>query len=357
MKSTRRIVLSIIFWIAVAVLALIAAFLGYATIGDFRPPATGKLQITGNGSASLVPADSTLTFYSWNTGYCGLGKEMDFLPEGGEMIRPSKEQYKSYREGVIYQLTTLDRPDFILLQEVDTLSKRTYRDNQAKRIEASFSKYSAAYALNYKVNFVPVPLFRPVGKVTSGQLTLSKWSPVESERHSFNSSYGWPKKLFMPDRCFILSRFNVTNGKQLVLINLHNSVFSNASDMPAIELASLKKVMEDEYLKGNYVIAGGDWNQNPLSYDSAAIKAGYKAYAIHPGIPSDFIAQNWQWAFDPSQPTNRKVDKPYEKAATPVTTIDFFVVSPNVELKAAQTIETGFSYSDHQPVGIAVKLR
>lgn len=357
MKSKRRINLSIIFWIAVALLAVIAAFLCYATISDFRPPATGKLQITGNGSALLVPADSTLTIYSWNTGYCGLGKEMDFLPEGGKMIRPSKEKYKSYREGVIYQLTTLDRPDFLLLQEVDTSSKRTYRDNQAKRIEASFSKYSAAFALNYKVNFVPVPLFRPVGKVTSGQLTLSKWSPAESERYSYNSSYGWPKKLFMPDRCFILSRFNVTNGRQLVLINLHNSAFSNGSDMLAIELASLKKVMENEFSKGNYVIAGGDWNQNPINYHSAAIDTGYKGYTIHPGIPQEFIPQNWQWAFDPSQPTNRKVDKPYEKTVTPVTTIDFFVVSPNVELRAAETIETGFSYSDHQPVGIAVKLR
>jgi endonuclease/exonuclease/phosphatase family metal-dependent hydrolase len=357
MKSTRRIALVVIFWFTVAILVVIGAFLCYATIYDFRPPATGKPQITGNGLDSLVPADSSLTIYSWNIGYCGLGKEMDCFSEGGKMVRPSKEQYKSYREGVVYQLTTLDRPDFLLLQEVDSLSKRTYRDNQVKRIEASFSNYSAAFALNYKVNFVPIPLFQPLGKVTAGQLTLSKWSPAETERHSISSSYRWPKKLFMRDRCYILSRFNVSNGKQLVLINLHNSALSDAADKLAMELASLKTLMVNEYLKGNYVIAGGDWNQNPLPYDSASIKAGCNAYTKHPGIPPDFIEQNWQWAFDPSQPTNRNADKPYQQAVTPVTTIDFFILSPNVELRVAKTIETGFSYSDHQPIGIAIKLR
>ncbi len=357
MKSTRRIALVVIIWIAAIILAVIVAFLCYATIYDFRPPATTKLQITGNGSVSLVPADSSITIISWNIGHCGLGKEMDYFFEGGKMVRPSKDRYKSYREGLIYQLTTLDRPDFILLQEVDSSSKRTYWDNQVSRIEASFSNYSAAFALNHNVIFFPLPLFSPLGKVSAGQLTLSKWSPADTEHHSMSSSYGWPKKLFMPYRCFILSRFNVSNGKQLVLINLHSSDFSNGVGKLADELSKLKLVMGQEYLKGNYVIVGGDWNQNPLPYDSASIKAGYKAYTINPGIPSDIIPQNWQWAFDPSLPTYRNVDKPYQKTITPVTTIDFFVLSPNIELRATKTIETGFSYSDHQPIGIAIKLR
>jgi endonuclease/exonuclease/phosphatase family metal-dependent hydrolase len=357
MKSTGRALLSVILVIGGAILVVIVTFLCYATINDYKPPSNENLPIAGNGSVAPIPTDSSLVFYTWNIGYCGLGKEMDFFYEGGKMVRPSKEQYKTYREGVIYQLTTLDRPDFILLQEVDSSSKRTYRDNQVRRIEASFSNYAAGFALNYKVKFVPIPIFRPMGKVTAGQLTLSRWTPEKAERHAYTSSYAWPKNLFMLNRCFILSRFNVTNGKQLVVINLNNSAFCDAAEIGEKELATLKTVMLDEFSKGNYVIAGGDWNQNPFPYDSISITGGYKVYAIHPGIPSGFIPQNWQWAYDPSQPTNRDVDKPYQKATSPVTTIDFFVLSPNVELRTIKTIETGFQYSNHQPVGMKVKLR
>ena len=48
-------------------------------------------------------------------------------------------------------------------------------------------------------------------------------------------------------------------------------------------------------------------------------------------------------------PTCRGDDIPYEKGVTYTTTVDGFIVSDNVSARATN-IETGFAYSDHNPV-------
>jgi endonuclease/exonuclease/phosphatase family metal-dependent hydrolase len=357
MKSNRQLIFQIVLWPVVAIVSAIAGFLIYASLTNFRPKPVEIISVSGKGLEIPVPADTNLVFYTWNIGHCGLGKQMDFFCEGGKMVRPAKEQYKNFREGVVYQLTILDRPDFLLLQEIDSLAKRSYRDNQVKRIQASFSQFSAAFAINYKVNYVPFPVFHPMGEVISGQLTFSRFRPEKTERYAYPSTYCWPKKLFMPDPCFMLTRFKVSNGKQLVLINLHNSVLNDAAEMRDKELGVLKSLILDEYIKGNYVIAGGDWNRNPVAYDSSAVAEGFKACTINPGITKDFLPKDWQWAYDPEFPTNRSVKTAYVKGQTPVAIIDFFMLSPNVELKTVSSLETGFSYSHHQPVGMIVRLK
>jgi len=193
--------------------------------------------------------------------------------------------------------------------------------------------------------------------VKAGLLTLSRYKPLEAVRYNFPSTYSWPKRLFMIDRGFILTRYKVSNGKQLVIINTHNSPYSDAADMRTKELNMLKEIIEREYALGNYVITGGDWNQNPIAFDPASIKDGNRVKEITPGIPADFLPGEYTWAFDPKYPTNRDVNEPYSKGKTPTTIIDFFILSPNISLLTANTLQTNFEFSDHQPVGMIVELK
>jgi endonuclease/exonuclease/phosphatase family metal-dependent hydrolase len=338
------------------VLLCLAAFLLFATVTDYKPAEKETLIMAKASLPDTIPAGK-LELYTWNIGYCGLGKKMDFFYEDGKMVRPEKDYYEQCRDGIIYQLATLSKLDFILLQEVDQQSERTFLDDQVIRVKATFRDYAAFFALNYKVPFVPVPPTSPMGKVKSGILTLSRFQPVEATRYSFPSAYSWPKRLFMLDRCFVLTRYNVSNGKQLVIINTHNSAYSDAVEMRAKELKLLKDVIVSEFSKGNYVIAGGDWNQNPLPFIKDDIKDGNSVKAISPGIPANFLPAGFTWAFDPKYPTNRDVNKPYTKGETLTTIIDFFVLSPNITLLTTNTLQTNFEFSDHQPVGMIVELK
>jgi len=77
---------------------------------------------------------------------------------------------------------------------------------------------------------------------------------------------------------------------------------------------------------------------------------------IEPVIEPDFFPEGWQWVFDPEVPSNRDVNQPYTKGKTPTTIIDFFVVSPNLEVIDVKTQDLGFEWSDHHPVRMRFRL-
>ncbi|NTW25441.1 MAG: hypothetical protein HGA37_12145 [Lentimicrobium sp.] len=336
----------------IAIVIAIAGFFVYQTISEFDPEPAEPVAIPA--LATTIP--DTITITTYNIGYCGLGAEMDFFYEGGKMVRPEKETFDKYLSGVMGRLSTFEESDFILLQEVDTLAKRSWYANQYRLIKNKFSEYHSFFTLNYKA-WVPMPVLQPMGKVHAGIMTLGKSVPVEAARHAFATGYSWPMSLFMLKRCFLETRYDAGNGKQLVLLNTHNSAFSDAAEIRDKELAQLSLVMNEEYAKGNYVIIGGDWNQNPAVFDSTAVLDNYLVKTIKPPIPRDFLPEGWTYAYDPTHSTNRDVDIPYVDGKTKTTLIDFFVLSPNISLISAKTTPTGFVESDHQPVTVRLVLQ
>ncbi|MCF8387181.1 MAG: hypothetical protein K9G47_04805, partial [Bacteroidales bacterium] len=129
-------------------LALLGSFLVYISVNDFDPPARIKLDVMGPGEDVL--ADSReFTFLSWNIGYAGLGKEMDFFYDGGVQVRPEQDQFNTYWTGICSILTKLDTIDFILLQEVDMRSKRSYFTDQKDSISSIFNEHYESFAVNY----------------------------------------------------------------------------------------------------------------------------------------------------------------------------------------------------------------
>jgi endonuclease/exonuclease/phosphatase family metal-dependent hydrolase len=365
--------LKIILYLIAGMGILFLLFLGQATIRDYRPGTEESAQISGN-APELTAKDSVFTITTWNLGYFGLGKECDFFFDGGKMTRPSKEEYVNYSEGVIKYIENKEKSDFYFFQEVDVNAKRSYSDDQVDRLRQIFQGMESSFALNYVVPFVIVPVTNPMGKVKSGILTFSSFKTSMNNRYAFPTGYTWPVNLFQLDRCFMLSRIPMPDGRQLVLINTHNEAFDDGSQRKK-QLAVLKDLMLAEYEKGNYVVTGGDWNQNPVGFGDWAIwrlgdltigrlgdwtigrfsndDVGRK---IEPAIEPDFFPDDWQWVFDPELPTNRDVLAPYEKGVTKTTIIDFFVVSPNVEVLKVETDDLGFAWSDHQPVRMTFRL-
>jgi endonuclease/exonuclease/phosphatase family metal-dependent hydrolase len=351
-----------------ALLFLAGAFillLAWATMADYKPPTTIPAETAGNAPA-IEPDDTVFTMTSWNLGYFGLGKECDFFFDGGKMTRPEQEQYQHYSGKALDYLEKNEKADFYYFQEVDLYSKRSYFDNQAKRLQNIFEGMESSFALNYVVPYVVVPVKNPMGKVNSGILSFSSFKTSENTRYAFPTSYSWPVRLFQLDRCFMLSRVPLPAGKELVLINTHNEAFDDGSQR-AKQMEVLKDLMLAEYAKGNYVIVGGDWNQNPVGLGDWTIgrldDLGIWGFlnsdvgrTIEPAIEPDFLPQEWQWVFDPEIPSNRDVIGPYERGKTKTTIIDFFVVSPNIKVLDIKTEDLGFEWSDHQPVTMKFKL-
>lgn len=350
-----RALLKVFGYIFGAILVFLIVLIAYATFTNYKPPLSKQLNIEGENNDYTI-GKQRISLLTWNIGYGGLGKMMDFFYEGGEMVRPDHKSYRSHLNGILDFLSTHNTINFILLQEVDRNARRSYHTNQQLMLNSVLENYSSVFAKNYDVEFVPLPFTSPMGKVEAGLMTLTQYRPIEAERHSFKANYSWPKNLFMLDRCFILTKFNVSNGKQLIVINTHNSAFDSGGKLRKQQLEKLKKFMRKEFKKGNYVIAGGDWNLNPPSFKPGEVNAGYQAEALGTPVDKDIFPVNWQWVYDPVLPTNRDVSAPFEKQTTKTTIIDYFVISPNVKVDTVKVIDLQFRSSDHQPVLMEVVL-
>jgi endonuclease/exonuclease/phosphatase family metal-dependent hydrolase len=353
-----QIVVKAIKIVAGMVIILMVAILGFLlflTLTDYYPAEKETITIEGKG-IKLPPVKKEFTFLTWNIGYSGLGRKMDFFYEGGTRVRPEKTEFTGYLKGICQFLSSNDSIDFIFLQETDVHSKRSYYTDEVEEIGKLLPERCSLFAKNYDSRFVPVPLNNPMGRVVSGIACFNRFRPDTAERIDYGTRFSWPKQLALLKRCFIVMRYKLTSGKEFVVITLHNSTFDNGGTLRRKELTMLQFYVLAEYSKGNYVVTGGDWNNNPRGYNPQFVNTGDVAKVIDPKLDSTFLP-GWRFAFDPSAPSNRDVDMPYQKGKTKTTIIDFYVVSPNVEVESVHAVAMGFRFSDHQPVVMKIVFK
>jgi len=346
---------ALIFVLTIAL--LIGLYIGgnliYGTITDFKPAPSEILPVENGQTAKAE--DSTFTFLSWNIGYGGLGAKDDFFYDGGKTSISPEKNVKENLEGIKKFLQSKAETDFILLQEVDRNSKRSYYNDELKHISVYLPNHSYAYAKNYVVDFVPVPYLSPMGKVDAGLGSYSKYRVEEAMRYQLPGSFPWPQRIYFLDRCILTQRVKLANSKELIVVNLHNSAYDETGELKALELAYIKAFLLKEFEKGNYIVVGGDWNQTPPGWNNRTYTKAGDDY-VPANISKDFLP-DWQWAYDASSPTNRNLKAAYNKETTSCTVIDFFLVSPNLKIESIATEDMQFTFSDHQPVELRVKLR
>ena len=66
-------------------------------------------------------------------------------------------------------------PDFILFQEIDTSSDRSWHVNQVSEAESRFGSYASYFAQNFHTAFLAYPLTEFHGTSNSGILTLQTY--------------------------------------------------------------------------------------------------------------------------------------------------------------------------------------
>jgi len=329
----------------------------YASITKFKPEAVVDVPAFSKAAQSenqIASTDSSLDFLIWNIGYGGLGAEANFFYDGGEMVVSPKEMVEKYNKGIVDFLSKSEA-DFILLQEADTTGRRSWKINQKENIAAARPNDFYAFAVNYDVQFVPVPYTNPMGRVLGGLLSFSSFTPVENKRIQLPNKDKFPDQLFYLERCLLLQRFKLPNGKDLVVVNTHFEAYDNG-EVKAKQMAFTKTILVEEYNKGNYVVMGGDWNISPPGFAAHSFAKEPETDYLDANANANYI-EGWNYAFDPSVATNRKNKTAFDAAKTFTTIIDYFLVSPNLEVEEVKGIDLGFKSSDHQPVKLRVRLK
>ena len=353
MKVVKKILLALAIILGALLLGAVALFT-YLTITEFRPKPEQTVEVVDNRENTPLEKKE-FTVLSWNVGYCALGQESEFFMDGGKEVRPDSEKIIDKNFDGVLQLLKQQNPDFIFLQEVDSGSKRSYQKDEVALLRKDLALPSA-YALNYSCNYVPYPL-PTLGRVRSGLLTFSDYGITDAKRISLPCPFSWPVSMANLKRCLLVTRVPVEGtDRELVLVNLHLEAYDDGEGKKA-QTEQLLGFLEEEYKKGNYVIAGGDWNQ--IFPESLELYPNTHEDLWTPGYLNESdLSEGWRYVWDAAAPTCRLLNQPYnpqDTAGTQYYVIDGFLVSPNVEA-TAETLDEGFAFSDHNPVLLTVRI-
>lgn len=360
MKKVVSVIVCFILMLVIGAGSVIA----YLSVSEFNPGDVEAGEMLGEGMGEVHIGD-TIRVMTWNLGYGALGDNADFFMDGGKMVNTAdKDRVIANLNDIASVIADAD-PDILLTQEIDRNSARSHFIDEMEYLtdnsKAELFKGKRAFAANFNVSFVPLPI-PPIGKVYGGIATFEKYDITSAERLSLPCPFSWPLRTFNLKRCLLRTRIPVRNSdKELVIINLHLEAYDSGEGKIA-QTKILKEVIRTEIDAGNYVIAGGDFNQVFSNVDTSA-------FPVHEGMWSagaidvnefddDFI-----FVADSAAPSCRSLDRPLAGAASrdpkdfQYYIIDGYIVSSNIEIESFTTKDLGFASSDHNPVIMDFKLK
>lgn len=342
------------------VLYMVYVVFSYSRIEDNIPV---EVVNTTNQDNKFAEVNREYTIITYNIGFGAYTSDFSFFMDGG------KSSWANSKSSVIAcidgdcELLKKFSPDILLLQEVDQDSTRSYHVDEAKMISDFFKDYAHNFAYNYNSAFFMYPITQPHGTSNAGLLTIADFQMNSALRRSLpitDSLY----KLFDMDRCYVITRIPVNNGKELILYNVHLSAYTDQADVVTKQITMLVADIKSELEKENYVICGGDFNQDMLGNSSEIFgtenveNTWAKPFPTHllPAgvrIASSELDEEERYHLTASC---RNADSPYVRGESFVIFIDDFLISDNIKMMTLETIDNSFLYSDHNPVMMKFQL-
>lgn len=303
------------------------------------------------------------TICSYNIGFGAYSDDYSFFMDGGKYSRAFDKA--AVKENVSGALETVKQfqPDFFLIQEVDQDSTRSYHIDEIKMVKDAFPEYANNYASNFHSKYLFYPIYEPHGASNAGLSTFSKFKMLSSIRRSLPISTS-AFKLIDLDRCYVATRIAVENGKELVLYNVHLSAYTVDDNIVINQIKMLVEDMQQEIAVGNYVLCGGDFNQDMLGNSPDLFRTSHDLSNWATPFPEEVLPEHIvtmtslmsEKDIRSLAPSCRTADAPYKEGESFVTFIDGFLMSDNIQMIEFQSIDTGFRYSDHNPVIMKIRI-
>ena len=338
-----------------AIIVIALGYFAYVFISYHRIEDNLVIVPYGTTETESIAAGKEMTITSYNIGFGAYSDDYTFFMDGGkESWAFSKEAVYENIDGAMGVIEE-QKPDIALFQEVDYDGTRSYHVDEVALVQEDMwelGQYAALFAQNYDSPFLMYPITQPHGANKAGIMTFSKAEMFDGIRRSLPIEEGLSKVLDL-DRCYSKVRVQVDNGKQLVIYNMHLSAYTSKAETAEIQLSMVIQDMQEEYDKGNYCIAGGDFNRDllgnsPEIFHTAKLEDNW-AQPVNMSLFTDDITLVAPFQEADMIASCRNPDKPYEEGDF-VVTVDGFIVSANVEVTYANVIDAGFKYSDHNPV-------
>ena len=354
MKVLKKILKALLV-IVIVLLVLVGGLLTWLTIVEYKPEDTEVVPVQSvGGQAKSLAAGDSIKFVAWNIGYGALGDNADFFMDGGKMVYTGDEARVRENMDNIANEVRAQAPDILLLQEIDLDSSRSRHINETLYFDG-MGFNNRTFANNFKVAFFPIPI-PPYGHIDSGIATYSSYQTTSATRVQLPCPFSWPIRTFNLKRCLLITRIPVEGGKELVIVNLHLEAYDDGEGKAA-QAQMLMDILNEETAKGNYVIAGGDFNQVFSNVDNK--------YPVFPeqwqpaALDISPYEDTWQFIMCSDTASCRSLYAPLagnDPNSLQYYTIDGFIVSSNIRVDSHEIVDLGFVSSDHNPQVLNITL-
>jgi endonuclease/exonuclease/phosphatase family metal-dependent hydrolase len=350
---------------AILLVVLLAVVVGALWLGAYRPgPRLAMPVITDPAAPRLAPGQR-LKLLSWNIQYlAGKGYVFwyDELDGSGPDTRPAPDAVIRTADQVA-RLIREEKPDLVLLQEVDEGARRTGQLDQTKLLLDRLGDAYPCRAETFYWKAAFVPDSHLMGSVGMKLVVLSRYQLATAVRHALPlPHWPWYERPFQIQRALLEVRLPLTDGRELAILNTHLCAFAQGDDTMARQVRFLRDLCRTLDREGVPWLLGGDFNLLPGRTQFDDLPPAEQAYYfydtelaelldLYRSVParSDALGPDrarWYTHF----PNSRN-------AGAPDRTIDYIFLSAPLELAAPRVRHEGaLDLSDHLPVLAQVTL-
>ena len=321
---------------------------------NYHPRAVQEEECRNQAGAATLSAGQSIKIVTYNVQFFA-GTGYDFFYDGGRdtLVDPGDVEKTV---AAISAFLTQENPDFVFLQEVDCMARRTGYLNQIDLLINSLPTDLRNYVATFywKSRFVPHP--KVMGPAGTKLAIFSRYRLTSATRYQLPSTPGNPVvKDFDFKRAILEVEIPLTNSGPFCLLNTHLEAFPKGTDVMARQVDHVLMRLDSLDQKGVPWIIGGDFNLLPPGQwgrldleekgchrEPSEISVIYERYDGIPALCSvsgermrDFMTFTRRIGGD----------------RVPIRTLDYFFASPKVRIKEYAVRRTGVKHlSDHLPL-------
>jgi len=333
--------------IALGGLALIAALWLGAFLTINRNAEARAADVERRAAEGLPVAGDSLDLLIWNLGYGGLGAGSDFVADGGtHMFPPSRAAVRANVAGIAAFLRAHADIGVVLHQEIARGGPVNYWVDLRAAVDAALAGRDRTFFADFKTRLMPWPLRLEHGQALYARLAVEETGVVALPAEDAG--------IFGVRRRYAAPFVRLAGPARWTVVSVHLAAFDADAAVRTRQLRELLAWAEGEYRSGRRVVLGGDWNLQLAETTFPHATEERFLFWLFP-FPQEALPDGWRIAADAAVPSVRTDHQPYVAGENYVTTIDGYIVSPNVEVESVSGFDLGFEHSDHQPVRIRVR--
>jgi len=352
-------------WAAGIVAALLVLLVTLVWLTTFHPATLQAAPVACAQATPMLQPGQSLKLMTWNVQFMA-GKNYVFfsdLPTGtAPDERPSRADITKTL-GEVARVIRAERPDLVLLQEVDDGAARTDYENQLARLTALLPPEYACQteAFYWKAAYVPHP--RIHGAVGMKLAILSRYQIRSAQRHQLALMAGdLLSQQFNLKRAILEADLPVAGEHDFVALDTHLDAFAQGNDTMEQQVGQVDALLASLTSAGMPWAIGGDFNLLPSEQAYRELIASHQSfynphteiaplYAHYQAMPSYTEttgpdAQRW-YTYFPNDPAVGRPDR----------TLDYLFFAPNVQpgqhyVRQHDTL----AISDHLPIVAEFRL-